>query len=255
MDILGGFVDTLIKGDYKYVIKENKAVIHSYIGKDHSIILPSQIDGYMVKEIYSHAFKFKQLKSVIIPNTVSEIGCEAFAQNNIRSLIIPNSVIEIGEGAFKANKLNYVLFSDSIEIIGDKAFEDNKLHYIIIPESVKEIRDFAFKGNFLFKIVMRSHQTIVSAKAFPKSIFKPQVSKDKKIDIPRINALWKNFKDFNTNMIGTVLIISYLMEDGFFKVLSSFAILYAILTGISFTIFILAFMYHLLKDRIKKPLR
>ena len=248
-------METLIKGDYKYRIKENEAIIHSYIGKDPSIIIPSQLDGYMVKKIDSHAFRFKQLTSVVIPNTVSEIGFEAFAQNKLRTLIIPDSVIEIGEGAIKANKLNYVLFSDSVEIIGDRAFEDNKLKYLILPESVKEIRDFAFKGNFLIKILMRSHQTIVSAKAFPKSIFKPQVSKDKQIDIPRINALWTSFKDFNYDMIWTVLIISYLMEDSFFKFLSSFVILYAILTGISFMIFILAFMYQLLKDRIKKTVR
>jgi hypothetical protein len=242
-------METFIKGDYKYVIKENEAIIHSYIGREPSIVVPSQIDGYMVKKIHAQAFKYKELKSVIIPNTVSEIGFEAFAQNKLRTLIIPDSVIEIGEGAFKGNKLNYVLFSDSVEIIGDRAFEDNKLKYLILPESIKEIRDFAFKGNFLIKILMRSDQTTVSTKAFPKSIFKPQVTKDKKIDIPKINALWTSFKKFNYDMVWTVLIISYLMEDSFFKVLSSFAILSIFLAGVSFIIFILAFIFQRLKDQ------
>ena len=95
-------METLIKGDYKYVIKENEAIIHNYIGRDPSIVVPSQIDGYMVKKIHAQAFKYKELKSVIIPNTVNEIGFEAFAQNKLRTLIIPDSVIEIGEGPSKA---------------------------------------------------------------------------------------------------------------------------------------------------------
>ena len=90
-------------GDFKYEIKDGYAVItdYSYYAKDEHIEIPSQIEGYDVKEIQNEAFLYEDFKSVVIPNTVTKIGSSAFQGcDNLESVNIPNSVISIGMKAF-----------------------------------------------------------------------------------------------------------------------------------------------------------
>ena len=135
--------------------KKVATVISKADGKySEDITIPSEIevdgDKYTVAVIGDNAFsECTDLKSVIIPSSVTSIGnhafnsCEnlasitfadgsqltsignyAFYQcTNLTSIAIPNKVTSIGEGAFKScNKLTSVTIPDNVTSIGESAF-------------------------------------------------------------------------------------------------------------------------------------
>ena len=99
-------------------------------------------------EIGSYAFfNCIDLKTVVIPSTVTVIGDMAFAGcENLKSIVIPPAVTVIGDGAFESCKnLESIVIPPAVTAIGDCAFMLCKsLESIVIPESVKEIGEYAF---------------------------------------------------------------------------------------------------------------
>ncbi len=127
------------------------------------------------------SFRNQNIKSYVIPNSVTSIGDSAFEclspdfiyeddilfnkdksriisfrNQNIKSYVIPNSVTSIGDSAFwGCRSLSDIVIPSSITSIGDCAFWDcSSLSDIIIPSSVTSIGDSAFEGcNFQNDIV------------------------------------------------------------------------------------------------------
>ena len=96
--------------------------------------------------IYEDDILFNKDKSRII----------SFRNQNIKSYVIPNSVTSIGDSAFwGCRSLSDIVIPSSITSIGDCAFWDcSSLSDIIIPSSVTSIGDSAFEGcNFQNDIV------------------------------------------------------------------------------------------------------
>ena len=115
-------------------------------------------------------FKFRSLKSIIIPNSVKSIGHYAFwGCASLKSITIPVGVVCIGCGAFGncssltrieipngvnginsftfngCGSLESVIIPDSVTSIGNAAFQwCSSLICITIPYSVTSIGDFAF---------------------------------------------------------------------------------------------------------------
>ena len=83
---------------------------------------------------------------VEIEDGVKEIGISAFSCTNLKSIIIPNSVTKIGAGAFYwCGDLESVELSNNINEIGDSTFELCEiLQDINIPDTVKTIGKNAF---------------------------------------------------------------------------------------------------------------
>lgn len=73
--------------------------------------------------IEKYAFRFNNLISVIIPDSVIHIDNYAFEYNELTSITLPKYIKSIGEGAFLSNKLIYVSIPESIEIIYPNAFD------------------------------------------------------------------------------------------------------------------------------------
>ena len=129
------------------------------------------------KIIYQGAFSyFNNLKSIIIPNTITSIGSYAFYNcNNLEEILIPSSVTNIGSSAFEgcnslvdlyydgtiSDWLNieikngsslpnyntnfknfYKLTSNGTISFADKSYE--LLTEVIIPSSITEISTYAF---------------------------------------------------------------------------------------------------------------
>ena len=67
----------------------------------------------------------KELKSIIIPDTVTRIGdCAFFGCENLTSIVLPDSITEIGEYAFYGcEKLTSIIIPNSVVEIGQAAFE------------------------------------------------------------------------------------------------------------------------------------
>ncbi|MBQ8472809.1 MAG: leucine-rich repeat protein, partial [Bacilli bacterium] len=64
------------------------------------VIIPNKINGYEVTEIVDSAFNDKNIKSVILPNTMKVIRGNAFTDNQILSVKIPSSVSYLSCHAF-----------------------------------------------------------------------------------------------------------------------------------------------------------
>ncbi len=95
-----------------------------------------------------YVFRFSQLTSVSIPDTVTSIGNSAFRVSGLTSLEIPESIISINGGAFAiCDNLTSVIIPDSVTIVGANAFNScSSLSYLSIGKGVEGVRDTSFSG-------------------------------------------------------------------------------------------------------------
>lgn len=105
---------------------------------------------YDVNEYYKD-LKLKNgianIKSIIIPDSVTSIGDLAFADcESLENITIPDSVISIGKGAFsRCYNLESITIPNSVISIGNNMFSNcYSLKSISIPNSVTNIDDYAF---------------------------------------------------------------------------------------------------------------
>lgn len=76
--------DSLRSDDFQYVTyisedAEEYVTVVRYLGDETDVIIPSQINGLPVKEIYERTFlRKKQIESIVIPETVEFICCVTF---------------------------------------------------------------------------------------------------------------------------------------------------------------------------------
>ena len=96
------------ESDFKYKINEDgkTVTITKYMGKETDVVVPNEIDGYIVTTIGNVAFYYNaNIKSVTLPQTVKDIQQSAFgACSNLVSINIPLNTETIGEQAFKGCK-------------------------------------------------------------------------------------------------------------------------------------------------------
>ena len=91
--------------------------------------------------------EFKEIKDLVIPNSVTSIGNFAFSGcSGLTSITIPNSVTSIGSGAFReCIGLVSVIIPNSVTSIGSTAFFGcTSLASVTIPNSVTSIGSGAF---------------------------------------------------------------------------------------------------------------
>lgn len=133
--------------DWKYMEVKN-GVLLKYRGINENVIIP---DG--VKKIGEYAFSEKittvpsNLKSVIIPNSVTSIDENAFCNcENLTDINIPDSVTSIERGAFSGcSSLKSINIPNSVTSIGNSAFSGcSSLKSVYIPNSVENIEKYAF---------------------------------------------------------------------------------------------------------------
>ena len=130
------------------------------------VVIPSSINGVPVTTIGEYAFRYNNLTSVVIPDSVTTIGGGAFERNYLTSIVIPNSVTTIGEYAFQSNNLTSVVIPNGVTTIGNWAFADNNLTSVTIPNSVTSIGSSAFKYNNLTSVVIPDSVTTIGNYAF-----------------------------------------------------------------------------------------
>jgi hypothetical protein len=116
----------------KYIVTAEKeaSVKKADVELSGDVAIPSEITfekkKYKVTSIGHEAFVgCGNIKSVVIPNTVTSIGTEAFAWSNIH-VVIPSTVMSIGRGAFYGVK-SFRTF--------DFTYEGETLRYEVIAES------------------------------------------------------------------------------------------------------------------------
>lgn len=118
-------------GEIMFRLSDDKTyyIVSMCDSNDEEIVIPSVYDEKPVKEIGDMAFmSCLNLKTVVIPETVTKISDMAFAYCNSLSLIvIPKSVTYIGDSAFLGCKnLEEIIIGKNVTVIGKDAFKNCK---------------------------------------------------------------------------------------------------------------------------------
>ena len=114
-----------------------------------------------IKEIYGSAFyktslesvdlsnvaileggfgQIKQLKSVVLPDTITKMGYGIFEGcEGLEKITLPSSLESISERAFAGTSLKELVIPSKVKMIDNQAFRETKLVNITIPASVKSI--------------------------------------------------------------------------------------------------------------------
>lgn len=140
--------DEIIDG-YLFCTYDGTNYLLGYAGNETELTLPENYNGESY-QIYKYAFfNCKDLKSIIIPDSVTTIGNGSFKDcNKLTSITIPSSITKIGACAFSGcSSLKNITLPNNIMSIGNYAFYHcTDLTSVIIPDSVKVIGKWAFYG-------------------------------------------------------------------------------------------------------------
>ena len=135
----------------------NNGTITNYDANcEKDVVIPSMINNIQVTSIANNAFKGKQLKSVVIPDTVTSIGMRAFYScGNLISINLPNSITCIERETFyHCNRLRSVTIPNSVKTIASIAFQYCwELKELTIGSGVESIGENAFNNNYLIEEV------------------------------------------------------------------------------------------------------
>ena len=131
-----------------------------------SYVIPSSVTS-----IGDSAFwRCSSLSEIVIPSSVTSIGNSAFyCCRSLSKIVIPASVTSIGNSAFSGcSSLSEIVIPSSVTSIGERAFSDcSSLSEIVIPASVTSIGDWAFYDcRSLSKIVIPASVTSIDNSAF-----------------------------------------------------------------------------------------
>ena len=86
---------------FDYRLENGEVIITAYKGKETTVTVPTQIDGYPVTAIDDHAFQNTAIVSVILPGSVKSVGWFAFyGCFGLEIVAIPASVTSISYAAF-----------------------------------------------------------------------------------------------------------------------------------------------------------
>ncbi|MDR3264115.1 MAG: leucine-rich repeat protein [Clostridiales bacterium] len=123
-----------------------------------------------VVSIEDYAFSSsKNLKEVILPNTLTDIGNGTFSSTCLEKIILPNTVTSIGDDFFSSCwLLKEITLPNTLESIGIGAFSGcNSLTEIALPNTLTNIGDSAFSGCInLEKITLPNALTSIAFNVF-----------------------------------------------------------------------------------------
>lgn len=134
-------------------VNPHTLVVKSYDNAGGSdVTIPSTLtkhgNTYTVTTIGSHAFLFKNITSITMPNTIVQIRSSAFKYNQLTSVTIPESVTHIQSWAFQNNPITTFISENpsppSIPGAGSTdIFDDRSLVNLYIPTGSTSIYDIS----------------------------------------------------------------------------------------------------------------
>ena len=122
------------------------ATVIDYVGTSLEIFISEKYEGLPVTKISENAFEQKNIKSIIIPNSIATIGKNAFHECKSLVSVKMGGVTYIQDYAFyECKALTEILFSDTLTTIGRSAFGFcSSLKSINFPSSLSKIYYGAF---------------------------------------------------------------------------------------------------------------
>ena len=124
------------------------ATISGYKGSDANITIPEKVGDYKVTAIGKKAFEFdEEIKSIIIPESVTEIGKDAFCNSSLEEIKLPSTIRKIDEGAFACTYISEITIPEGVREISVSLFEEcENLKSVSLPEGITRINKNAFWG-------------------------------------------------------------------------------------------------------------
>ena len=114
------------------------------------VVIPETVvykdESYTVTAIGKSCFAWmSDLKSVVMPNTVTKLSSQAFYCSGLTNVTLSTGLLEIGRQAFGETNITSIAIPDGVTIIGDYAFDNCPyLTTVSIPASVTQIGGYAF---------------------------------------------------------------------------------------------------------------
>lgn len=131
--------------DGKYV----RYYMDGMFSNETRIVIPESVDGMVVKGIRGDAFKYTNIYSIQLPNTIDTIRGHAFEGcEHLTEINLPRNLKYIGGYAFAGCKdLAFTEFPDRITLIAGHAFEGcESLTFITLPADLDSIGGYAFSN-------------------------------------------------------------------------------------------------------------
>lgn len=146
------------------------ASVIGYIGTASQVKIAETYNGVPVKYIAKEAFKFADITSIIIADSIVSIGARAFLRcYDLRDVTLGNGLTSIDEYAFgSCSGLKNIKFGNSLISIGDDAFNScTQLERVSIPDSVTSIGNSAFEDcSSLTSVVIGKNVKSIGLSAF-----------------------------------------------------------------------------------------
>lgn len=168
--------DLLLSSDrnFAYTIKDDNCIdIYGYIGTEKEVIIPSEIDGFLVHTVNFNplnyfsadggtAYQSKDAKKLVLSDGIKEL---VLMHSSVKEIVLPSTLtslvvevnlniekIEIPEGVerlrlYYCGKIKEVSLPNSITSLNDLALTTPSLESVYIPPSVKSIVENAFDEN------------------------------------------------------------------------------------------------------------
>lgn len=151
------------QNDFQFEYTEKGIKLTGYNASNPIVQIPSVINGQSVVCIGENLFKGrKEIKEIVIPNTVSQIENSAFEKCSVEKVVLPDSIEQIGESAFSGSNITEIVFPPKVrrissyvcgacrslrtvvilgaEILGNRAFFwCDKLEKIFLPNTLRLI--------------------------------------------------------------------------------------------------------------------
>lgn len=124
--------------DYQLLDSLEGVVLLRYTGKAQEIILPQEIEDFPVQRIEGRAFYSTNVKTVVIPDSITTMGREVFSRcSSLVSVRLSSALRTIPVDAFNGcSKLENVVIPESMEVICSRAFKYSGIRSITLPPNM-----------------------------------------------------------------------------------------------------------------------
>lgn len=169
--------------------------VGKYLGKKTSVVIPDEIEGYIVTDLNSTFFELEELESVTLPKNLERIHSQTFSENRkLKAIHLPSSLKVIDNNAFEdctsleeITMSNHVAFIEQLEVCSKsflncpKLYDENgfvllntillsyqgREHEIILPDGIVKIAYCAFWNNHsVTSVRMPDSVTTIGERAF-----------------------------------------------------------------------------------------
>lgn len=147
-------------------------VVVSHCEKGGDIVIPAEIEGLPVTDIFDGAFYSDTITSIVLPDSIKSLSSHMCSSSpNLRSVKLPANITSIPEHAFSdcrsleeinipsgvteigrfaffgCTSLKKIDLPDGLLTLGDNCFCDCSLESVTIPKGVTELPNWCFGGN------------------------------------------------------------------------------------------------------------